>query len=111
LFAGYSAVINVGSASFWVYNDIKNLFIVFINDVLGNLLSFVFFFKVAKDDLNLRHNSYEALLNVKDDSLSNIELTIVNFELIEIISIFNVFDALLNVFRIINLHRFTLLNV
>jgi hypothetical protein len=84
---------------------------ILFNDVFWNLPSFVFFNQVHKYDLNFRHYGHKSLLVVKYDSVSLVKLRIINFELIEIITIFNILNALFNVSRIVYLQSFCFFNV
>ena len=66
---------------------------------------------MPKDNLNFGDHRHKSLLDVEDNPLGHAELLIINLELVKIVSVLDVFDALLNIPGVVYLYRFTFLNV
>ena len=83
---------------------VENFFIVLFNYVFWNFVTLIFFSKMLEDDLNFGYDGNVFFLNVKNYSVSIVELRIIDFELIEVVAVFNIQNTLLYIFRIINLN-------
>jgi hypothetical protein len=91
LLASYGAIeISVLLLFGRINDNIENFFVAFVDDVLWNLHTFVLFHKVLEYDLNFGDYGDETFLVIKNDSVGDVEHGVVDFELVEIVTVFNV---------------------